>query len=217
MSAAALDLLAEAYRHGVRLIATPAGTIKARALTAPPAELLAKLKAHRAELVAALGPAENGEGRQDSAKAANNTAWRSSAELAVFGNRERSSVPAEWLAGCARLDPARPSADVPLRRWQQFIDDVGRFLDNGFAARAAALGWGPFDIFGCDRDRPFARIDQQGLCWLVTGNRVVNLFENAAVIQTWTGQRQTWRRKPSEPGRVLAWELADSEPREKGV
>jgi hypothetical protein len=75
----------------------------------------------------------------------------------------------------------------------------------------------PFDIFGCDRDRPFARIDQQGLCWLVTGNRVVNLFENAAVIQTWTGQRQTWRRKPSEPGRVLAWELADGEPGGKGV
>jgi hypothetical protein len=30
--------------------------------------------------------------------------------------------------------------------------------------------------------------------------------------QTWTGARQTWRRKPSEPARVLAWELADGEP-----
>ena len=82
------------------------------------------------------------------------------------------------------LAQARPPADVPLRRWQQFIDDVGRFLDSGFVQKAMALGWGPFDIFGCDRDRPFARVDRLGLGWLISGNRVVNLFENAAVIQT---------------------------------
>jgi hypothetical protein len=123
-----------------------------------------------------------------------------------------AGIPRAWAEGFACLDPARPPADVPLRRWQQFIDDVGRFLDSAFAEKATAFGWEAFDIFGCDRDRPFARIDRQGLCWLVTGNRIVNLFENAAVIQTWTGQRQTWRRKPSAPGRVLAWELADGEP-----
>jgi hypothetical protein len=121
-------------------------------------------------------------------------------------------VPRAWAEGFARLDPTRPPADVPLRRWQQFIDDVGRFLDLGFAEKATAFGWEAFDIFGCDRDRPFARIDQQGLCWLIAGNRLVLLSENAAIIATRTGARQTWRRKPSEPGRVLAWELADGEP-----
>jgi len=35
------------------------------------------------------------------------------------------------------------------------------------------------------------------------------LTENTATIETRTGARQTWRRKPAEPGRVLAWELAD--------
>jgi hypothetical protein len=106
---------------------------------------------------------------------------------------------------------------VPLRRWQQFIDDVGRFLDSGFAEKASAFGWEAFDIFGCDRDRPFARIDQQGSCWLIAGNRLVDLSENTAIIQTWTGQQQAWRRKPNAAGKVLAWELADGEPGGEGV
>ena len=74
--------------------------------------------------------------------------------------------------------------------------------------RRRALGWGPFDLFGCDRDRPFARIDQAGLLWLLNGAKLVILAEDAATIETRTGVRQSFRRKPSDPGRVLAWELA---------
>jgi hypothetical protein len=116
-------------------------------------------------------------------------------------------IPREWAEGFARLDPEQPPGDVPLRRWQRFVDDVGLFLDDPFCAVAAALGWGPYDLFGCDRDRPFARIDQAGLLWLLNGNRLVMLAENTATIETPTGARETWRVKPSEPGRVLAWEL----------
>jgi hypothetical protein len=68
-------------------------------------------------------------------------------------------------------------------------------------------------LFGCDRDRPFARIDQAGLLWLLNGNCLVALSETTAVVETPTGARQTYRRKPSGPGRVLAWELADDEQR----
>lgn len=118
-----------------------------------------------------------------------------------------AATPRGWAEGFATLDPDRPPADVPLRRWQQFVDDVGRFLDSGFAKKATAFGWGPFDLFGCDRDRPFARIDQQGLCWHIGGDRLVDLSENAAIIETWTGARQTWRRTPNAVGKVLAWEL----------
>jgi hypothetical protein len=96
---------------------------------------------------------------------------------------------------------------VPPPRWRLFIDDCGRFLDRGFAARAAALGWGPHDLFGCDRDRPVARIDQAGLLWLLRGHRLVALTADTAVIETPTGARQTYRCRPSEPGCVLAWEL----------
>ena len=117
------------------------------------------------------------------------------------------AIPREWAEGFARLDPDRPPRDVPPARWLRLVDDVGLFLDR-WATCAAALGWGPHDLFGCDRDRPFARLDRNGLLWLVNGNRIVALSENAAVIEGRVGVRQTWRRRPSEPGRVLAWELA---------
>jgi hypothetical protein len=111
-----------------------------------------------------------------------------------------------WAEAFARLDPDRPPGDVPPRRWQRFVDDVGMFLDR-WAAYAAALGWGPHDLFGCDRDRPFARIDRAGLLWLLNGDRLAALSENTATVETRTGARHTYRRKPYEPGRVLAWEL----------
>jgi hypothetical protein len=117
-------------------------------------------------------------------------------------------IPRSWAEGVARLDPNRAPADVPLQRWRRFVDDVELFLDGGFAVQAAALGWGSYDLFGCDRDRPFARVDQAGLLWLLDGARLVTLAENAAGIDTGTGARQTYRRRPSKPGRVLAWELA---------
>jgi hypothetical protein len=43
----------------------------------------------------------------------------------------------------ARLDPAHPPSDVSPMRWLRFIDNCGRFLDEGWAARADALGWEP--------------------------------------------------------------------------
>ena len=40
-----------------------------------------------------------------------------------------------------------------------------------------------------------------------TGPEGIALTAETAVIETRTGSRQTYRRKPAEPGRVLAWEL----------
>jgi hypothetical protein len=82
------------------------------------------------------------------------------------------NIPSGWAEGFARLDPDLPPGDVPLRRWRRFVDDVGLFLDSPFRAVAQALDWGPDDLFGCDRDRPFARIDQAGLLWLLNGDRL---------------------------------------------
>jgi hypothetical protein len=116
-------------------------------------------------------------------------------------------IPRTWAEGFARLDPDQPPADVPLKRWQRFIDDVGRFLESPFCAVAAALGWGSHDLFGADRDRAFARIDRAGLLWLLNGDKLLMLAQDAATIETRTGARQTYRCKPPDPGRVLAWEL----------
>jgi hypothetical protein len=118
------------------------------------------------------------------------------------------AIPREWAEGLVRLDPDRPPGDVPLRRWQRFVDDVGRFLDSPFYAVAASLGWGPHDLFGSDRDRPFTQIEQSGLLWQLNGNRLVMLAEDTVRIETPAGTRLTYRREPIEPGCVLAWELA---------
>jgi hypothetical protein len=118
-----------------------------------------------------------------------------------------SGAPRAWAEGFARLDSARPPYDVPQRRWLRFIDDCGRFLGDGWAARAAALGWGAADLFGCDRHRPWARIDRAGLLWLMAGRRLVALTADSATIETATGGWQTYRRVHNGSGQVLAWSL----------
>jgi hypothetical protein len=186
----AFDLLAEAQQHGVTLVPTPSGKIKASARTPPPADLVAKLRAYRAELVVAL--AECGA-----------NAFQERAAIIAEG----TSAPLEWCEGFAALDIANPPADVPTARWRLFIDDCGRYLD-GWAGTAAALGWGPLDLFGCNATHPFACIDQAGLLWLLGGSRIVALTDRGASVISQTGLRQPYRRKPSQPGQILAWELA---------
>jgi hypothetical protein len=142
--------------------------------------------------------------------------FRPSSETWTDAQEERAAViefhggaPRPWAEALARLDPANPPADVPLARWQQIIDDCGRFLDLGWANRAEALGWGPLHLFGCDRERPLARYDRMGLLWILQGRKLVALTAHTATIDTLTGSLQTYRRVPIGSDRiVLAWELA---------
>jgi hypothetical protein len=131
----------------------------------------------------------------------------------THGKPAAEDTPSCWANGFARLDRARLPDDVPRRRWLQFIDDCRAFLGadhstvgGGWAAKAAALGWGAHDLFGCNRERPFARIDQQGLLWLLNGRRLVAVTADTAVLQSSSGSRLVYRRRPT-PNRVLPWEL----------
>jgi hypothetical protein len=117
-------------------------------------------------------------------------------------------APREWAEALARLDPAAPPGDVPPKRWVQFIDDCGHFIDNGWDQRAAELGWTPFDLFGCDRYKPFARVGRCGLLWLLDGRHLRILTTDTAVINTPKGSSLTFYRRPREPGQILAWEFA---------
>jgi hypothetical protein len=90
----------------------------------------------------------------------------------------------------------------------QFINDCGHFIDNGWADRASELGWTPFDLFGCDRYKPFARVDRYGLLWLLEGRALRILTADTAVINTTSGFSLTFYRRPQEHGQVLAWEVA---------
>jgi hypothetical protein len=120
-------------------------------------------------------------------------------------------APRIWAEALARLDPARPPADVSLNRWLQFINDCGRFIDDGWAARAEALGWGPRDLFGCNREKPFARISQAGLLWLLEGRKLVALTADTAAIATHSGGKLNFYRRQLETGGVPAWELGSTE------
>jgi hypothetical protein len=121
---------------------------------------------------------------------------------------EGTGAPREWAEAFARLDAAHPPGDIPAPRWRQFIDDAGRFLDKGSAARAKALGWSPLELFGCDRHRPLARVDNTGLIWLLRGRRLLALTAEAAIIENRVAPPHKYRRCITEPGRAaLAWEL----------
>jgi hypothetical protein len=114
-------------------------------------------------------------------------------------------APRAWAEALARLDPNKPPQHVPLHRWLRFIDDCGRFLDGGWADKAAALGWGPLDLFGCNPRRHYTF--PRGLLWEVNGDRLSALHRDGAIIEIKGGDHRTYRREPVF-GRVLvAWEL----------
>jgi hypothetical protein len=105
-----------------------------------------------------------------------------------------------------RLEAPR---NMPTRRWVTLISDIAAFLSSEFAGEADALGWDELDLFGCDPDRPFARIDSAGLFLLLDGDKIIGLTDATATIETRSGARQTFRRKLGETtGRALIWELA---------
>jgi hypothetical protein len=102
-----------------------------------------------------------------------------------------AGVPRAWAEGFARLDPNCPP------------------LDDGWAGKAAAFGWGPLDLCGCSREHPFPRIDHAGLLWLLNGDRLLALSEITATIETRVGARWMVRRCSDRPDHlVLPWEPA---------
>ena len=72
---------------------------------------------------------------------------------------------------------------------------------------AARLGWTDLDLFGVDADRPYTRIDGLGLVPALDGCKIVALSAEGAILETPGGVRQSYRRKPEQPGRVLVWKL----------
>jgi hypothetical protein len=149
------------------------------------------------------------EQRPDAVTAAQDDLWTDAKEERAAIVEHDGGSPRAWAEALAQLDPAKPPADVPLARWQQFIDDCGRFLDLGWANRAEALGWRPSELFGFDRERPLARYEHMGLLWILQGGKLVALTAQTATIDTLTGSLQTYRRVPIGSDRiVLAWELA---------
>jgi hypothetical protein len=151
------------------------------------------------------------QSRFEGAASATSALWGGAEEERAAIAEHNGGAPRVWAEALARLDPACPPCDIPPMRWLRFIDDCGRFLDEGWAARAEALGWGPLDLFGCNRDKPFARISQAGLLWLLEGRKLLALTRDTAAIAAHSGGKLTYYRRLLEAGGVLAWELGSAE------
>jgi hypothetical protein len=198
MKAPATDVLAAVRALGGDLKIIAPGRLKVIAPAPLPDELIQKLRAAKSDLLTFLR----------SSIPTTQPAWSEEKEERAAIVEYDGSAPRAWAEGFARLDPNNAPADVPPRRWLRFIDDCGRFLDGGWAQQAAAFGWGPRDLFGCDRARPFARVDRAGLLWLLNGRKLVSFTADTAAIETPTGAHQTYRRGSIAYGEAtLAWEL----------
>ncbi len=96
-------------------------------------------------------------------------------------------------------------AGIQTPRWGQLLPDADTFL-NRWGDEAATLGWTALDLFGCDRVKPYARVDLAGLVLLLNGRRVVELSATGAMIEV-HGGRYTWftRRRPT-PEQTVVWD-----------
>jgi hypothetical protein len=192
---AAADMLAAVRRMGGDVMLASPGRLKVIAPTPLPDELIQQLRAVKPDLFTLLAPTTQPV-----------DPWTDAEEERAAIVEYDGGAPRDWAEALARLNADKPPRHVPPKRWLRFIDDCGRFLDGGWADKAAAFGWGPLDLFGCDRKRYYA--SPRGLLWDVNGGTVVALSHNLAIIEIEGGTRRAYKREPVEVGRViLAWEL----------
>jgi hypothetical protein len=115
-----------------------------------------------------------------------------------------------WREAIAALDPGKPPPGMPAARWRNFLADCGMFFadDPGWGELALECGWSDFQLLGANRRKPYARIDQCGLLWLVNRARIEDLGESHCVLVSVTGARSTYRVRAAPPDEVcLPWEF----------
>jgi hypothetical protein len=106
-----------------------------------------------------------------------------------------ASVPPGWAAWFARLDRSMPPGVLAMTRWQQIIDDGGRFLDR-WGSKADALGWDPASVFG---------LNPGGLVLLIDGGNAIAITALTATIRSPAGSVRIYCRQAA-PGVVSLWE-----------
>jgi hypothetical protein len=108
----------------------------------------------------------------------------------------------------AALDQHNAPLDVPLVRWRQMLRDSREFIDQQLAFLALEYHWTVPQLWGANAVKPYARIDQQGLLWLVNGSTIDDLGAGYCVLLNGTGTRTTYRvRTVPLDDTVLPWEL----------
>jgi hypothetical protein len=115
-----------------------------------------------------------------------------------------------WREAFRQLKPGEPPRDVPVGRWRNFLWDCSAFIavEPGWTELALDFGWTELQLFGANRTKPYARLDQCGLLWLVNRARIEEIGESFCVLITATGARSTYRARTAPQDEVcLPWEL----------
>ena len=110
-----------------------------------------------------------------------------------------AGAPSDWADALARLDPRRPPVDLAGERWRLLLDDAGRMIDEGGAARAQACGWSAADILGCVTIEAGAAVYRNALLWRINGGGLLTLDVKRAVVETADGQRVVYAPTPERP------------------
>lgn len=120
---------------------------------------------------------------------------------------EGARVPCDWAEDFAKLDVMEAPADFAPARWQQLINDGGRFLDT-WGNQAAALGWRVEDVFGVDGVEPETGCGAIGLVAMIRGGAVTSVTKSMAVIEQHEGELLVYLRRRSSEA-TLVWHLLD--------
>ena len=191
MTGVAIDLLRQVTEAGgtVRLQGDALRLLASEPL---PDDLRARVRQHKAEIVALLSAAEP----------ANNMSLEGPTVCNVAG------LPREISEGVHAILSADRVQGIPQQRWPRVQGDVVRLVEGGWAQQALALGWPVADLFGCDQRAPWYRLDRSGLVLLTGGREIVELTADVAALRTSTGSVLRFRRRPpARPPVALLWEL----------
>ena len=191
MTAAALDLL-QAVSAAGGLIRLEGDTLQLAAPEPLPEELRARLRQHKAEIVALLAAAEPVN------------------EVVLEGQpgQDLAGLPREIADGVRGILSADGTRGIPPHRWPRVQRDAARLVEDGWAREALTLGWTAADLVGCDRRAPWHRLDRAGLVLLTGGHEIVELTGEVAALRTSTGSVLRYRHRQSAiPPVALLWEL----------
>ncbi|WP_036258180.1 hypothetical protein [Methylocapsa aurea] len=156
----ALTIIKEASACGV-LVSLNGDRLALKAVAKPPADLLAKLREHKAAIVTLLRQAES-----------------PTPELGAAALEERAAaadgVPEPYRDAWARLQIQKPIG-VSDQEWRQAIAAAGLFLDQ-WGSLAVQFEWSPGDLFDVPRDG-----ETGGVIWFCHGEEVRSLGPEHAV------------------------------------
>jgi hypothetical protein len=195
LTALVIDLLREVSKAG-GTVGLEGDMLRLSAPQPLPDHLCARLRQHKAEIVARLA----------AAKPAHDAAPVSAADD-QFGQ----DLPGGVADGVRAILAAEGAQGVPPNRWPQIQRDTRHLVERRWLNAALDLGWSTPDLFGCDQRAPWHRLDRSGLVLLLSGHEIVELSSDVATLRTRTGSVLRHRRRPpAKPPVALLWEVLTS-------